>query len=60
MSILSMILGFLAKIMAEVLTNVLQTPAIETSVENVEGPLSTTSTTVDELHDQYKWVRDRG
>ena len=60
MTILSMIMGFLAKVFAEVFTNVLQTPAVETSVENVEGPLSTPATTVDELCDQYKWVRDRG
>lgn len=60
MSVLSLILSFLGKILAEVLKDVLKTPAIETTVRNVEGPITTIPTPADVLSGKFKWVRDRG
>jgi len=60
MAIFSWILGFVSKIIAEVLKDALKTPAREISIEPVEGPLDSTISTNDELYDQYKWVRNRG
>ena len=57
---LEFLLGFLSKIIAEVFTNVLETPAVERDVSNVEGPLDTVSTPADDLVNRYDRMLNRG
>ena len=56
---LEILLGFLSKIIAEVFTNVLETPAVENDVSNVEGPLETVSTPADDLVNRYNRMLNR-
>lgn len=60
MAILGMIFSAIGKVISDVLLDILKTPAVETSVETVEGVLDTPTTSTDELLDQYKWMHDRG
>jgi len=57
---IEILLGFLSKIIAEVFTNVLSTPAVETDVSNVEGSLDTVSTPADDLVNRYDRMLNRG
>lgn len=57
---IEILLGFLSKIIAEVFTNVLSTPAIENAVSNVEGTFDTTSTPADDLVNRYDRMLNRG
>jgi len=57
MTILSMILSFISSIISnvlgEVLKDVLKTPAVETSVEKVEGSVPVNATSTDTLISKY-------
>lgn len=57
---LEILLGFLGKIIAEVFTNVLSTPAVENEVSNVEGTLDTVPTPADDLVNRYNRMLNRG
>ena len=60
MAILTIILNFLSGIFAEVIKDVLSTPAQEISVEEGSGQLDLPSTPADDLRNQFKWMLDRG
>jgi len=57
---IKILLGFLSKIITEVFTNVLSTPAVEIEVSTVEGPLETISTPADDLVNRYDRMLNRG
>ena len=63
MTILSVVLSFISNIISsvlgEVLKDVLKTPAIETSVEKVEGSVPVNATSTDALVSKYGML-DRG
>lgn len=60
MTIIGLIFAAIGKVISDVLLDILKSPGVETSVENVEGPLDSPTASTDDLLDQFKWMHDRG